>query len=75
MQFYTKILPQETELCHALLSGNKVLIKFSEKNMLRFKPENCVYHFILGDVLYWHSRWGQAKYLRDNPEIDEVIFI
>jgi hypothetical protein len=43
--------------------------------MLRLEPENWVYHVIPGDVLYWYSHWGEAKYLRDNPEIDEIVFI
>ncbi len=70
-----KILPLEARLYHAMLSGNEVLIELSEKNMLRLEPENWVYHVVPGDVLYWHSHWGNAKYLRDNPEIDEIVFI
>ncbi len=70
-----KILPIEAKLIHAMLSGNEVLIELPEKNLLRLEPENWVYHVIPGDVLYWHSHWGDAKHLRDNPEIDEIIFI
>ncbi|MCR8486977.1 MAG: DUF3830 family protein [Crenarchaeota archaeon] len=70
-----KILPIEAKLIHAMLSGNEVLIELPEKNKLGLDPENWVYHVIPGDVLYWYSHWGQAKYLRDNPEIDEIVFI
>ncbi len=70
-----KILPIEAKLYHAMLSGNEVLIELAGKNMLRLEPENWVYHVIPGDVLYWYSHWGEAKYLRDNPEIDEIVFI
>lgn len=70
-----QILPIETKLYHAMLSGNEVLVELTGKNMLRLEPENWVYHVIPGDVLYWHSHWGEAKYLKDNPEIDELIFI
>ncbi|MEM2003920.1 MAG: DUF3830 family protein [Nitrososphaerota archaeon] len=69
------ILPIETKIYHAMLSGNEVLVELTGKNMLKLEPENWVYHVIPGDVLYWHSHWGEAKYLRDNPEIDEIIFI
>jgi len=70
-----QILPIKTKLYHAMLSGNEVLIELTGKNMLRLEPENWVYHVIPGDVLYWYSHWGEAKYLRDNPEIDEIVFI
>lgn len=70
-----EILPIESKLYHAMLSGNEVLVELTGKNMLRLEPENWVYHVIPGDVLYWHSHWGEAKYLKDNPEIDEIVFI
>jgi hypothetical protein len=68
-------LPIKGELLHAMLSGNEVFILLEGKAMIKVEPENQIYHVIPGDVAYFYSHWGDAKYLKDNPEFAEIVVI
>jgi hypothetical protein len=68
-------LPVEGDLLHATSSGNETLIELQGKSKVRLEPENWVYNFIPGDILYWYSMWGDWKYLRGVRDNPEIVFI
>jgi hypothetical protein len=70
-----RALPIEGYLLHAMMSGNESLIELHGKRMIKLEPENWVYSMVPGDVLYWYSMWGENKYLKDNTEFSEIVFI
>jgi hypothetical protein len=71
----TSLLPLEGRLLHAIMSGNETLIELRGEKMIKLEPENWVYNVIPGDIMFWYSHWGEGKYLKDNPELLEVVFI
>jgi hypothetical protein len=70
-----KILPVDGSMLHAASSGNETLIELSGEKKVRIEPENWVFQFIPGDVLYWHSLWGDGKFLRGSRDNAEIVFI
>jgi hypothetical protein len=70
-----RALPIEGYLMHAMMSGNESAIVFHGKRMIKLEPENWVYGMVPGDVLYFYSMWGENKYLKDNTEYSEIVFI
>jgi hypothetical protein len=68
-------LPVEGSLLHATSSGNETLIELQGKSKVKLEPENWVYNFDPGDVLYWYSLWGDGKYLRGVRDNAEIVFI
>jgi len=70
-----KILPVEGSLLHASSSGNETLIELGGEKRVRIEPENWVFSFVPGDVLYWHSLWGDGKFLKGSRENAEIVFI
>jgi hypothetical protein len=70
-----KILPICGPLVHGMMSGNEVFLLLPGDDTRYPGPENWVYNTIPGDVLFWHSQWGEGKYLKDNPVCAEIIFI
>lgn len=68
-------LPIEGRLLHAAMSGNETLMELEGEKMVKIEPENWVYNFIPGDVLYYYSHWGDEKYIRGNAEAAEITFV
>jgi hypothetical protein len=69
------ILPVEGSLLHAMSSGNETLIELQDNKKIRLEPENWVFNFVPGDILYWFSLWGDGKYLRGVRDNAEIVFI
>jgi len=70
-----KILPVDGKLLHGMMSGNETLIELEGEKKVRIEPENWVYNFVPGDVLYWHSLWGDGRYLKGSRENAEIAFV
>jgi hypothetical protein len=68
-------LPIEGYLMHAVMSGNESALVFRGERTVKLKPENWVYAWVPGDILYFYSMWGDNKYLKDNTEYSEIVFI
>jgi len=69
------LLPLEGKLMHAMMSGNETLIELRGEKMIKLEPENWIYNVVPGDISYWYSHWGEGKYLKDNLEFSEIVFI
>ncbi len=70
-----KALPIEGYLLHAMMSGNESLVELHGRKMIKVGPENWVYSMVPGDILFWYSMWGDNRYLKDNTEFSEIVFI
>jgi hypothetical protein len=68
-------LPLQGNMLHAMMSGNETFLVLEGEKMLRLEPENWTFKVIPGDILFWYSHWGEGKYLKDNPEFAEIVFI
>jgi len=68
-------VPLEGDLLHGIISGEEVLFAFQNDGTRRLEPENLVFKYIPGDVLFYYNHWGDGKYLKDNPEGSELVFI
>lgn len=68
-------LPVEGKLIHGMMSGNETFIVVDKKKKLKLGQENQVYTMLPGDIAYFYSMWGDAKYLKDNEEFTEIAFM
>ncbi|MHB2037328.1 MAG: DUF3830 family protein [Nitrososphaerales archaeon] len=69
------VLPIEGNLMHAMISGNETLIELQGQTKVKLEPENWIFSYIPGDICYWHSLWGDGRYLKDIRDNAEITFI
>jgi len=70
-----KALPLEGPMIHGMMSGNETFVVMDGSKDLKLPPENWVYNVLPGDVLYFYSMWGEARYYKDNVSYSEIVFI
>jgi hypothetical protein len=71
----TNILPIEGKLLHGTSSGMEALTELEGEKKVRIEPENWVTNCLPGDVLYWHSLWGDGRFLKGKRENAELCFV
>ena len=69
------ILPVESNLKLANSSGGETFVELPAEKRIKIEPENWVFNVIPGDVLYWHSLWGDGRVLRGSRDNAEIVFI
>ena len=70
-----KAFPLELPLIHGQMSGNESFVLMEGSRTLKLQPENWVFSAIPGDVLFFYSMWGDAKYFKDNEPFSEIVFV
>ena len=70
-----QVLPIEGNIMHAMMSGNETLIELQGPSKVKLEPENWIFSYVPGDICYWHSFWGDGKYLKDIRDNAEITFI
>ena len=70
-----KAFPLELPLIHGMMSGNESFVLMQGAKILKLQPENWVFNAIPGDVLFFYSMWGDAKYFKDNEPFSEIVFV